>query len=91
MNQLDLLPETLGADDVRIALIKLAEATFLRVVRTPDRLHLVALKGHRQLSGVLDHVAREGHRQIIAQRLVRNFRGLGLHWIGRMAQEITRT
>ncbi len=62
MNQFNLLPQALGAYHIRVALIKLTEATFLRIVRTPNRLHLVAFEGQCQLSRVLDHVARKRHR-----------------------------
>ena len=53
-----------NVDDVDVALGELAKATFLRALAAPYRLDLVAAEGKGQLACVLQHVSREGHRQV---------------------------
>ena len=63
-----------GADDIRIALVKLAVAAFLGTVGTPDGLDLETLEGETQLAAVLDDKTGEGDREVVAKSL---FRGQG--------------
>ncbi len=54
-------------DDVDVGLEELAITPFLRAFATPHLLHLIAAEREDQMSGVLEHIAGEGHRQIEVQ------------------------
>ncbi len=68
--QLGLDDQRRRSDGVDIALVKLAEATLLRSVGPPHRLHLIALEKLGQLGAILRDHAREGHRQVVAERQI---------------------
>ena len=59
-----------GADDVCIALIKLAVAPFLRTVGTPHWLNLEPLEREGEFILVLDHKTRERHSKVVTQPLL---------------------
>ena len=67
--QLDLVVEgqRVGAHDVDVRLAELAEPAVLGALAPPDLLDLVALERERELAGVLEHVAGEGHGQVEVQ------------------------
>ena len=52
------------AHHIYIRLVELAEAPLLRPFPAPYLLNLVALEGEGELPRVLEHVARQRHRQI---------------------------
>ena len=70
-NQLDLRQAAVVAQNVDVALGKLAEAPLLRVVRAPDVAKLHRLERGRQLLLVVRVVARQRHGQVVAQAVVR--------------------
>ena len=70
-NQLDLRQAAVVAQNVDVALGKLAEASLLRVVRAPDVAKLHRLERGRQLLLVVRVVARQRHGQVVAQAVVR--------------------
>ena len=76
LHKLHLTQERLRADDIDIALVELAIATLLRTVGTPYGLHLVTLEGECNLVLVLHNVAGKRHREVVAQTLLRDLRGL---------------
>ena len=67
--QLHFLPERLRAYHIGIALVKLAETTFLRTVGTPYGLHLEPLERKCYLTLMLYHIACKRHREVITQGL----------------------
>ena len=74
LHQLDLAQQRARADDVDVALVELAVAPLLRTVGAPHRLHLVTLEGEGDFTLVLNHVAGERDRQVVAQALLANLR-----------------
>ena len=70
LQKVNLVEQRVGADDVGIALIKLAVSTFLRAVGTPHRLYLESLEGELQFAAVLHHKASEWHGEVVAKPLL---------------------
>ena len=60
-----------ASDAIHIALVKLPVSSTLRSLGAPDRLHLVPSKRQNQLALVGGDDASEGHRQVVAQGLIR--------------------
>ena len=58
-----------AADDIHIALIELAVASFLRTVGPPDRLDLETLEREGYLAAMLHHIPGERNGQVIAKSL----------------------
>jgi len=56
------------AHDVHVALVELAVAALLGPVAAPHGRDVIAPEGHREVVFVHRHVARQRHRQVIAQR-----------------------
>ncbi len=59
--------QRVAADDVDVRLRELAEPPLLRALAAPHLLDLVAPERELQVARVLQHVAREGHRQVEVQ------------------------
>ncbi len=70
---LDLVLERqrVAADHVDVGLGELAEPALLGALAAPHLLDLVAPERELQVPGVLEHVAREGHRQVEVQAQAR--------------------
>ena len=59
--------QRVAADDVDVGLGELAVAALLRPLAAPGLLDLVAPERELEVAGVLQHVARERHRQVEVQ------------------------
>ena len=74
LHQLDLAQQRACADHIDVALVEFAVTALLGTVGTPHGLNLVAFEGERQLALMLDDVAGERHREVVAQALFANLR-----------------
>ena len=66
------------ADDIDVGLGELAVAALLRAFTSPDLLHLVAAERKVEVSGVLQHVTGERHRQIEVKAKLVGLPGLSM-------------
>ena len=78
ISALDLRKLGAVAQNVDIALGELAEAALLRLVGAPDAADLQRLEGARQLRCVRGIIARERHREVIAQAGIGKVRAAAL-------------
>ena len=69
--QLQLPDETVTTDHIDVALVELTVTSFLRTIRTPNRLDLKTLKRKSNLLAVLHHVARKRNGQVVTQTFLR--------------------
>ena len=70
VQQLHLVEQRVGADDVAVALIELTVATLLRAVGAPHGLYLVTLEGECEFVAVHNNIASKGHSEVISQSLL---------------------
>ena len=59
--------QVVASDDVDVGLGELAVAPFLGTLATPCLLYLVAPEREVELAGVLEHVASQGHGEVVVQ------------------------
>ncbi len=85
LGELGLAEQGIGADHVRVALVKLVVAALLRPVGAPDGGNGVALEGEGQVVLVHDHVAGEGHGEVVAQA---PFGDLGEHGVAVLVGQV---
>ena len=72
LNQFQLADEAVRTDDIDVALIELAVASFLRTVCTPYRLNLEAFERKTEFLAVLNHITRKRNGQVVTQTFLRN-------------------
>ena len=82
LDELELAELAAAADHIHVALVEFAVTALLGAVGAPHGLNLEALERQGYLVLVLDHVARERHREVIAQTLFANLRRQRLREVG---------
>ena len=82
LHQLQFIDLGAGADDIYVALVKLAVAALLGTVGPPDGLDLETLEREGDIVLVLHHIAGERHGEVITKAFLANlgYQGfIGIH------------